>query len=291
MRTSYRLRMGSWRLGKALALVLSAVVLNVSLLFSQDRGVPDTVHCRLWELPVFSPDSFGVPVYLVGDDTLRAVSLHFSYSSDHVVLSSISAGSLIGGLSNSLFLPQIRPVERAFTIDWVGWGDFLVAKSGGTLATAYFKATDYSFCSQPLIIDTCLSLFWPSNLLTPRTGVPFVPVFDLPEYIYCVGIGEGIGVANEVSPVLIVSQNYPNPFNAGTSVELTLKVRTRMTIAVFDILGRRVRDLANGDLGPGTHSFSWDGEDSEGTDLASGVYFLRVTAPTEEIVRKIVLLR
>ncbi len=291
MRKPHRLHLGSWRLGKALALVLSAVVLNVSLLFSQDRGVPDTVHCRLWERPVFSPDSFGVPVFLVSDDTLVAVSLHFSYDSDHVLLSSISAGPLIDSLTNSLFLPQIRPIERAFAIDWEGGGDFLLAESGGTLATAYFKTTDYSFCSQPLVIDKCQSCFWFSNLLTPRTGDLFIPVFDLPEYIYCVEVGEEVEVANEVSPDLIVSQNYPNPFNAGTSIELTLKVRTRMTIAVFDILGRRIRDLAEGDLGPGTHSFSWDGRNSGGADVASGVYFLQVTAPTEAIVRKIVLLR
>ena len=62
-------------------------------------------------------------------------------------------------------------------------------------------------------------------------------------------------------------------------------------LAVFDLRGRRVRQLAAGVLPPGEHSFSWDRRDASGRPTAAGTYLLRLIAGGEQLTRKIVVVR
>ncbi|HLA40071.1 MAG TPA: FlgD immunoglobulin-like domain containing protein, partial [Candidatus Glassbacteria bacterium] len=62
-------------------------------------------------------------------------------------------------------------------------------------------------------------------------------------------------------------------------------------LAVYDLRGRRVTTLLSGERGEGIYSLQWDGRDSSGRRVASGVYFLRLTAGEVTHVRKIVLLK
>lgn len=68
-------------------------------------------------------------------------------------------------------------------------------------------------------------------------------------------------------------QNYPNPFNPLTTVKFDLPTESKVRLAVYDILGRKITDLASGDYPAGYHSFIWNAK-----DVASGVYFARFTA-------------
>jgi photosystem II stability/assembly factor-like uncharacterized protein len=105
--------------------------------------------------------------------------------------------------------------------------------------------------------------------------------------------GEGtISVTNaSVSKVLVklvgngqlpkefaLSQNYPNPFNPTTSVKYALPMDSRMTMEIYNILGQRVRTLMSGDQPAGYHSIEWNGLGNSGQQLASGVYFLQMSA-------------
>jgi len=69
----------------------------------------------------------------------------------------------------------------------------------------------------------------------------------------------------------------PNPFNPSTTVRLYVSpgADTRLDVAVFDVRGRMVRRLHQGDRQPGWHEFTWDGRDDGGRTQASGVYFIR----------------
>ena len=49
-----------------------------------------------------------------------------------------------------------------------------------------------------------------------------------------------------------------------------------MSLTVYDVLGRRVRQVWQGPLGAGTHRFTWDGRDEEGKGVAAGVYIYQV---------------
>ncbi len=66
-------------------------------------------------------------------------------------------------------------------------------------------------------------------------------------------------------------QNYPNPFNAQTTIVYGIPSRSRVSLRLYDILGRLVRTLAEGEQEPGEYEVLWDGTGETGQDAASGV--------------------
>jgi hypothetical protein len=89
-----------------------------------------------------------------------------------------------------------------------------------------------------------------------------------------------------------LSSPRPNPTSAATSVELAVPASGgRASVAVYDIAGRRVRSLVDGDAAPGRRVLTWDGLDASGERAAAGVYFVKLEAPHVKDTKKITLLR
>lgn len=81
-------------------------------------------------------------------------------------------------------------------------------------------------------------------------------------------------------------QNYPNPFNPSTAISYQVPMVNRVTIEVYDVLGREVKTLVNGTKFPGNYEVKFDA-----SDLPSGVYFYRMTAANFSQVKKLLLLK
>ena len=96
---------------------------------------------------------------------------------------------------------------------------------------------------------------------------------------------------NSTPKVAVLYQNYPNPFNPSTSIEFSLPARERVSLKVFDVSGRLVRTLVDGQLSDGTHRYTWDGRNARGSSVASGVYFYVLRSESIKQSRKAVLLR
>jgi subtilisin family serine protease len=75
-----------------------------------------------------------------------------------------------------------------------------------------------------------------------------------------------------------LSQNYPNPFNPGTSITYVLPQAAFVTLTVYDLLGRTVRVLVDGQQSGGRRWAEWDGRDARGMPAASGAYIYRMAA-------------
>ncbi len=92
-----------------------------------------------------------------------------------------------------------------------------------------------------------------------------------------------------------MSEPYPNPFNPSTSILLEMPARAQVRTAVFDIVGREVAVIMEGEAGPGRLPIRWDGRDSGGRPVASGVYLVRATVSGQgagagvTMVRKLLL--
>ncbi|MBX2991667.1 MAG: T9SS type A sorting domain-containing protein [Bacteroidetes bacterium] len=81
----------------------------------------------------------------------------------------------------------------------------------------------------------------------------------------------------EHSPASIsLHQNYPNPFNPTTTIRFEIPLAGLVSIAVFDIVGREVKTLINDNLQAGVHKVTWNGTNSKGGDVSSGVYLYRL---------------
>lgn len=89
----------------------------------------------------------------------------------------------------------------------------------------------------------------------------------------------------------VLYQNYPNPFNPDTRIDFTLPNTTRVELTVFNILGKKVKVLANGEYNAGGHSVIWDGRDDDGAAVSSGIYFYRLVTPEASVSRKMMLLK
>jgi hypothetical protein len=89
-----------------------------------------------------------------------------------------------------------------------------------------------------------------------------------------------------------LEQNHPNPFNPVTSIAYAVPSDGGpIELAVYNVAGRRVRTLASPEATPGRHVVVWDGRDERGEAVASGVYFVRLSAAAVSRTRKMVLLK
>jgi len=88
-----------------------------------------------------------------------------------------------------------------------------------------------------------------------------------------------------------VSQNYPNPFNPATTISYALPVASHVDLALYNLLGQRITTLVDKIQPPGKHTIIWNGRDSHGEEVSTGIYFYRITAGDFTQTRKMMLVR
>jgi len=85
--------------------------------------------------------------------------------------------------------------------------------------------------------------------------------------------------------------NYPNPFNAGTTFRYDLEKQSDIHFQIYDILGRQVYSQYQYNQPAGRYSFAWQGIDSDGRELQSGIYFFVMRRNDTKKIQKITLLK
>ena len=83
---------------------------------------------------------------------------------------------------------------------------------------------------------------------------------------------------------------YPNPFRGRTSLQLSLAREGHARVAVYDLIGRRIRTLVDGTLPAGEQTLVWDGRDDDGRSAAPGLYMVRFDSPGAKQSRRLVLM-
>ncbi|NBC18068.1 MAG: T9SS type A sorting domain-containing protein, partial [Bacteroidetes bacterium] len=90
----------------------------------------------------------------------------------------------------------------------------------------------------------------------------------------------------DVPQAFALGQNYPNPFNPSTTIPFTLQQAADVTVAIYDLRGRRVATLAEGAYPAGTHEVAFDA-----SNLASGVYLYRLEAGAQRLHKTMTLVK
>jgi len=85
--------------------------------------------------------------------------------------------------------------------------------------------------------------------------------------------------------------NYPNPFNPSTTISFDMAQAGHARVEIYNIKGQRVRVLVDGMYGVGTHNVVWNGDDTTGRSVGSGVYFYRMTTSGYSSTRKMLLMK
>ena len=88
-----------------------------------------------------------------------------------------------------------------------------------------------------------------------------------------------------------LNQNYPNPFNPSTTISFDVYEASRVSLSVFDLNGRLVKNLMSGNLGAGTYNIAWNGKNTKGLSVAGGVYFYSITSGKNSIIKKMSLIK
>jgi hypothetical protein len=190
--------------------------------------------------------------------------------------------------------------------------DALAASGAGAVTHRYRNGTTVGdgaivMASDPLLATNTVMMSFPWADMRDASGGPTSPPAEeqLAEKILvgvlplgCLGGGTlptDVGdedVVDAVPPVSVLHQNRPNPFNPTTTIRFDLAREGRVTLWIYDVAGRQVRELLDEVRAPGYgQSVTWNGRDANGCRVASGVYFYRLEAPDRSATRKFIVLK
>lgn len=164
---------------------------------------------------------------------------------------------------NSTFASKVHAQWNGQGIDFDNDGDWEVIAS--------FQS------NQPSI--TTLNLTWnvgTSKYDTVKTTIPNPKSWSFQRFEFT---GTGTAVEeHEVSFITpedyVLEQNYPNPFNPSTTIVYSLPLNKKVSLRIYDMMGREVRSLVDDQVqAAGRYKVQWDGLNQHGTRVASGVYF------------------
>jgi endoglucanase len=142
----------------------------------------------------------------------------------------------------------------------------------------------FTSLTPPALIYTDEEGSYASNEIAINWNAPLVFVAG---YFAAEGSGTGIGLRKERQPNdFQLHQNYPNPFNPNTTISYQLPADNHVSLAVYDILGKKVSTLVNEIQSRGTYSVEFDSG-----DLASGLYFYNMQAGNFVGSKKMMLIK
>ena len=95
-------------------------------------------------------------------------------------------------------------------------------------------------------------------------------------------------IVNVLPDIFALYQNSPNPFKDHTRVKFAIPKRCHVTLKLYDVSGKYVRTLINGELNPGYYTVIWDGRDDLNRRVSRGVYFMVLEA--EDVKKTLKLL-
>jgi len=98
--------------------------------------------------------------------------------------------------------------------------------------------------------------------------------------------------AEQAQPVRFsLDQNYPNPFNPATRISYAVHRKSMVRLTVYDLLGKEVARLVEQEQPGGSHQVEWNGRNTVGMQVASGVYFYRLESAGMAQTRKMMFMK
>lgn len=106
-----------------------------------------------------------------------------------------------------------------------------------------------------------------------------------------VNLVENNNEAPEIPLVTSLNLPYPNPFNPSTTISYGLAKAEQVVIDIYNVRGEKVRNLVFAQKSPGNYRITWDGKNSQGQALASGIYFVKMQAGKYGYTQKLIMMK
>lgn len=231
---------------------------------------------RLRDLTINQDDAeVSIPVSVEAEDGLKAfeeydvrsVQITFTYDSTVLDFETFTSGLVAEG--NYVNAVEVEPGIAEFTFaspvgreDGLDLGEITVSFPSGTI-------------QENTTIGTSIRVNGGDETVGPNIVIQTTDVNE-----------------EEVIPTeYSLSQNYPNPFNPATTIKYSLPNAGLVQLKIYDVLGREIAELVNTEQNAGVYNVQWNGENSAGAKVSSGVYFYRIEAGDFVQVNKMILLK
>ncbi|HET9886082.1 MAG TPA: DUF4331 family protein [bacterium] len=103
-------------------------------------------------------------------------------------------------------------------------------------------------------------------------------------------LGRGASIETKAA-TFELSMPTPNPAARGSEIAFSIPQKSEVQLRIFDVTGRQVRTLIDGEIPAGAHTAKWDGADEGGQRVAAGIYLVQLTAPNQIANRKVTVVR
>ncbi|MBU8922145.1 MAG: right-handed parallel beta-helix repeat-containing protein [Bacteroidales bacterium] len=274
------------------------------LAFDNDLSAPD--ERPLMRGAALAGWDYVMTVPARGDDVYQAVVptlCNFSRKTgicwSHFFISALTPDPLEywdSEIDSGYSIDNIAPVRpKGFIGDQVAGGMRLRWEENSDLDLAFYRLYRIDAGSDPsarvLVSETSLMEF---------TDSEWVPGCMSTYELFAVDINSNVSEAvllsemvDEESPFIdpTLFQNYPNPFNPSTTLKFYLPEASGITLDIYDVTGRHISRLFEGVRSPGMHTLEWDGSDSKGNRVSSGVYIYRLVTGKGILAKKMLMLR
>ncbi|MBM3238125.1 T9SS type A sorting domain-containing protein [Candidatus Poribacteria bacterium] len=245
-------------------------------------NLADTI--KVWIQPgEWSEETFTATIMVEHASELAGYQFDLVYDAEAFEVISVNEGTLLNGSGETYRLPtkifggQLRLGSVRLEPDGVD--------GSGALATIHFKVNAAKLNADTLTVFPPLQL---ENVKLVDAEANLIPVTVASSMPYWEK--KLIPTTSQLLP------NYPNPFNPETWIPYKLAYDTEVTIRIYNMRGELIQTLPLGNRSAGsylskTRAAYWDGENSKGEAVSSGIYFYRLDAGKFSATRRMVLLR
>jgi hypothetical protein len=248
-----------------------------------------------------SVSAYGNDVYVVEATTLADSTSETDALMTYRIIAAMEEGNFASDPMSGYSVDNIAPDAPASVVAAVSGGvvylEWTDSDANDLDYYAVYRSTDPEF------------VLGEENMIGSSEGPEFADdVEELGDYYYAVttlDLHENESDPSELVNVTLLSledirglpefftlhQNYPNPFNPNTQIKYALPTDANVSIAIYDLVGRKIRTLVNEQVNAGYHSTLWNATNEMGSPVSAGVYIYTITANDFRDVKKMILLK
>jgi hypothetical protein len=236
--------------------------------------IPSTVE-------TYETDEYGNEVFVSGDFDATTIDVSRVYVGNVLGVTTPTEYKLLDNNADGLMDLAVYYSAQSINL--------ILEESTPTDDGSIKKDGDYGAIGMHYVTDDGTN-YLVSNIFELGEPVPLVPTIQIGR---SGGIGPDTPAGRDADTPSMTSlgEAYPNPFNPTTTIPFNLVSSETVTLRIYDARGKLVRTLRNETMPAGVHQAVWDGRDDVGNQAATGVYFVRLVAGSQQMTKKVVMLK